>query len=164
LIRNHHSVKYFRSSFVYIDKELFMNKYSRLLPFPLGTLCMAAMIAVFGTITMVLWNVLLPSLFGFPVLSWLQATGLLILCRVLFGGITGGLGSIVGDARRRAGTNLFRGRWDAMSEEQRQHLSEEIKKRHGFDPRGAFDCGRSPWSRGDTGTQENADNKKDEVD
>jgi hypothetical protein len=140
-----------------------MKKYLRLFPFPLGTLCMAAMIAVFGTITMVLWNALLPSLFGFPVLSWLQATGLLALCRVLFGGITGGLGSIAGDARR-GGANLFRGRWDAMSDEQRQHLAEEIKKRHGFDPRGAFDCGRTPWNRGENGTQENADSKKDGAD
>jgi hypothetical protein len=131
-----------------------MKKNVRLFSFPLSGLCIVAMIAVFGTLTMLLWNALLPPLFGLPVLGWLQAAGLLVLCRVLFGGITGGLGSIVGDARRRGGANLLRGRWDAMSDEQRQHLAEEIKKRHGFDPRGAFDCGRNPWSRGDTGTQE----------
>jgi hypothetical protein len=80
----------------------------------------------------------------------------------LFGGITGGLGSIVGDARRRGGANLFRDGWKAMSDEQRQHLAEEIKKRHGFDPRGGFDCGRTPWNRGGNSTQENADSKKDQ--
>jgi hypothetical protein len=135
-----------------------MMKHSRLFYLPMGLLGMAAMIAVFGTVTMLLWNALLPPLFGLPLLSWLQAAGLLVLCRVLFGGISGGLGRIAGDARR-GGANLFRGRWDAMSDEQRQHLAEEIKKRHGFDPRGAFDCGRTPWTREGAYRKEN---KKDE--
>jgi hypothetical protein len=138
-----------------------MKKHSRIFWIPCGLFGIAVMAAVFGTITMWLWNALLPPLFGLPVLSWLQAAGLLVLCRVLFGGITGGLGRIAGDAGRRGGANLFRGRWDAMSDEQRQHLAEEIKKRHGFDPRGAFDCGRNPWSRDGNGPQEHADSKKD---
>jgi hypothetical protein len=141
-----------------------MQRFSRLFFIPLGLLGMLAMAAVFGTITMWIWNALLPPLFGLPVLSWLQAAGLLVLCRVLFGGITGGLRPFGGLGGGREGANLFRGRWNAMSDEQRQHLAEEIKKRHGFDPRGAFDRGFNPWNRGDTGTQENADSKKGESD
>ena len=140
-----------------------MKRNSRLFWAPFGLLGLLAMTAVFGTVTMLLWNALLPPLFGLPPLSWLQAAGLLILCRVLFGGIAGGLGGVMG-GRRREHEGLFRGKWDAMSPEQRQHLAEEIKKRHGFDPRERFNCGRNPWNRGDTGGRENADSKKDEAD
>jgi hypothetical protein len=106
------------------------------------------MAAVFGTITMWLWNALLPPLFGLPVLSWLQAAGLLVLCRVLFGGITGGLR---GDGGRRGGANPLRHGWDTMSDEQRKNLAEEIKKRHGFVPRGGFDDWLNSRKRDDTG-------------
>jgi hypothetical protein len=138
--------------------------YSRRIGYPLAIIGFLAMTAVFGTVTMYLWNALLPSIAGLPIINWYQAVGLLILCRVLFGGVSGGLGTIVGAGRAREGANLFRGRWDAMSDEQRQHLAEEIKKRHGFDPRGAFDCGRTPWNRDGNSTQENADSKKDKSD
>ncbi len=142
-----------------------MQKNSRLFYISLGLLGIGLMAAVFGTITMWLWNALLPPLFGLPALSWLQAAGLLALCRVLFGGITGGLGRIVGGGGRRDGANLFQGRWNALSDEQRRRLAEEIKKRRGFDPRGAFDCGGA-WSDsrkrdGDCG-KEDADSGKGE--
>lgn len=39
-----------------------------------------------GQIVRLLWNVLLPPLFGFPLLTFWQALGLLALCRILFGG------------------------------------------------------------------------------
>jgi hypothetical protein len=82
-----------------------------------------AVAAVFGAVTMFLWNALLPPLFGLPILNWPQAVGLLILCRILFGGIAGGFGM--------AGLHRH-GKWALMSEEQRSRLAEEIKKRHGF--------------------------------
>ena len=47
---------------------------------------------VFGGIVMLLWNWLLPRLFGWPELTLLQAFGLLVLCRLLFGGFGGGGG------------------------------------------------------------------------
>lgn len=37
-----------------------------------------------GWFVMLLWNALLPDLFGFPVISILQAIGLSILCSFLF--------------------------------------------------------------------------------
>lgn len=39
-----------------------------------------------GTIVKLLWNALLPPLFGLPVVTFWQALGLLVLCRILFGG------------------------------------------------------------------------------
>ncbi|GHU21337.1 hypothetical protein FACS1894172_14620 [Spirochaetia bacterium] len=138
-----------------------MKRNLRLFRFPLGGLCLVAIAAIFGTVTMYLWNALLPSIFGLPTISWGQAVGLLVLCRVLFGGIVGGLGHLGGGHER---IGAFQGRWNAMSDEQRQHLAEEIQKRHGFDPRGDFD--RGSWfnsrKQDDADRQENADNKKDE--
>ncbi|GHU42664.1 hypothetical protein FACS1894190_12270 [Spirochaetia bacterium] len=106
------------------------RRFQHPLRFLAGIAWVAVLAAGFGLAVMALWNVLLPEMFGLPVITWLQATGLLVLCRVLFGGITGGFRHFGGK-----GVGYFRARWDAMSEEQRQRFGEEIKKHHGFDPR-----------------------------
>ena len=49
-----------------------------------GTL---AFVALGGEIVRLLWNWLLPPLFGWPELTFWQALGLLVLCRILFGGL-----------------------------------------------------------------------------
>jgi hypothetical protein len=43
-------------------------------------------LAALTSVVMLLWNALIPSLFSGPVLSFWQAAGLLVLCRILFGG------------------------------------------------------------------------------
>jgi hypothetical protein len=127
-----------------------MSKHSR--PFYVfsGIAGFIATAAVFSTLAMLLWNALLPELFGLPVISWLQAVGLFVLCRVLFGGMTSGFrgGTFAMAGRGRNGANLFQGAWNAMSDEQRQNLAEKIKKHHGFDPR--FD-GFKPWTQNPAG-------------
>ena len=40
---------------------------------------------VFGGVTMLLWNWLVPDLFNGPVITFWQALGLLLLCKILFG-------------------------------------------------------------------------------
>jgi hypothetical protein len=52
----------------------------------------AIVVVVFGGIVMMLWNWLLPPLFGWPRITLLQGFGLLVLCRMLFGGFGGGGG------------------------------------------------------------------------
>ena len=52
----------------------------------------ALLILIGGGIVMLLWNWLLPPLFGWPELTLLQAFGLLALCRILFGGFGQGGG------------------------------------------------------------------------
>jgi hypothetical protein len=52
----------------------------------------AIVVAVFGGIVMLLWNWLVPPLFGWPQITLLQGFGLLALCRILFGGFGGGGG------------------------------------------------------------------------
>lgn len=49
-----------------------------------------AFVAVFGAIVMVLWNWLMPELFGLTAISFWQAAGLLTLCKILFGGLGSG--------------------------------------------------------------------------
>lgn len=44
---------------------------------------------LFGFLTMALWNWLIPSLFNGPVISFLEALGLLLLAKILFSGWAG---------------------------------------------------------------------------
>ncbi len=43
-----------------------------------------------GLVVMVLWNWLMPALFGLPVITYWQAVGLFVLCHLLFKGHGGG--------------------------------------------------------------------------
>ena len=68
-------------------------------------------IAAFGALVMGLWNWLMPALFdGVREISFIQALGLILLCKLLFGGFRGR-----GHFRRR-----FHG--EHLSEEERQKL------------------------------------------
>ena len=53
------------------------------------TVFVAAAVLVFGYVVMSLWNWLVPALFSGPVIGWWQAMGLLILSKILFGGMHG---------------------------------------------------------------------------
>src|SRR6185503_19710524 len=55
-------------------------------------LFVAAGVLVFGYVVMSLWNWLVPALFSGPVIGWWQAIGLLVLSKILFGGMRGGRG------------------------------------------------------------------------
>ena len=63
---------------------------------PLAIVAAPILIALFilvgGGVVMLLWNWLLPPLFGWPQITLLQAFGLLVLCRILFGGFGKGGG------------------------------------------------------------------------
>jgi len=49
-------------------------------------------VAVIGFVVMSLWNWLIPALFGWKLISYWQALGLIILSRILFGGFRGAVG------------------------------------------------------------------------
>ena len=55
-------------------------------------LFVAAAVLVFGYVVMSLWNWLVPELFSGPQIGWWQAIGLLVLSKILFGGMRGGRG------------------------------------------------------------------------
>jgi hypothetical protein len=85
--------------------------------------------AVFGVVVMLLWNALMPQIFALPVLNYWQAAGLLILARLLFGG----LGDL-GHGRFKGGNdrlfhhgNKFREKWMNMSADERKEFIEKEK-------------------------------------
>ena len=49
-------------------------------------------VAALGWVVMALWNWLLPELFGIPEIGYLQAMGVLLLSKILFGGFRGHCG------------------------------------------------------------------------
>lgn len=88
-------------------------------------LCIVAFAGVFGGLVMLLWNWLMPALFGLPVLSFWQAAGLLVLCKLLFGGIGGGhRGHHHGRGHCHGERNHLRERWEAMTPEERRRIVE----------------------------------------
>jgi len=87
---------------------------------PLALVGFVAFVALGGEIVKLLWNWLLPPLFGWRTIGFWQALGLLVLCRLLFGGFAmGPRGS----------------RWRSrLSPEERDRFRERFRARWGFGP------------------------------
>ena len=115
----------------------------------MGILAMLVTCAVFAVAVMLLWNALLPQIFAFPQISYLQAVGLLILSRLLFGGI----GEEMHNHNTRRGArrdghpfgsgNKLREKWMDMSEEERKEFMEREKEF--FDFHRGFSHPRDPF-------------------
>ena len=97
-------------------------------------------IALFSWVVMVLWNGLVPPVFHGPAIGYWQAFALLVLCRVLFGGLRGWRGSH-GHWRR----HMWRERWENLTPEERSRLRERFMERCGR--------GRDAPASGDERTQ-----------
>ena len=108
---------------------------------PLAILGLALFIFIGGEAVMLLWNWLLPPLFGFKELTFWQALGILALCRILFGmGFRGGArrvgrGPLSDRVIDRVSERLGE-RWDRMSPEERERLRQRLRERCGMDPLG----------------------------
>ncbi len=87
---------------------------------PLVILGTAVFVFLGGEVVKLLWNAILPPLFGWREVSIWQALGLLVLCRILFGGF-GAHGAGRPSWRRRMAE-----RWDRMTPEERERF------RHGL--------------------------------
>jgi len=95
---------------------------------PLAIVGMVVFIALGGEIVLRLWNWLLPPLFGWRTITFWQALGILLLCRILFGGF-GFHGSGGSAARRRA-----EARCANMPVEDRERFRQRMRERFGFGP------------------------------
>jgi hypothetical protein len=95
---------------------------------PLAILAILLFIALGGEIVQQLWNWLLPPLFGWRQITFWQALGMLVLCRILFGGF-GGHGGHRSKFRRRMAE-----RWEHMTPEERERLRQRMRERCGFGP------------------------------
>lgn len=86
-------------------------------------------VAGLSALVMWLWNATLPDLLGINEISYWQALGLLVLCKILFGGFGGGCH----DKKKHGGPpRRFRKKWRNMDEEEQQKFKEEWKKRCGW--------------------------------
>ena len=72
-------------------------------------------VALAGLVVMALWNVLTPDLFGWKPIGYLQALGILVLSRILFGGFRGHCGP--GHFRERMAARL-----EHMTPEERERF------------------------------------------
>jgi hypothetical protein len=80
---------------------------------------------VFGFVVMSLWNWLMPALFGLHVITFWQALGLLVLCKILFGGFRGRGGPGMHWRRR------MMERWEQMTPEEREKFRQGMGGRCG---------------------------------
>ena len=81
----------------------------------LGLVAIALFTFIGGSVVRLLWNWLLPPLFGFKLITFWQALGILALSRILFGSFHGG-----------------GGRWRRHSPEDTDRFREDIRDRfHG---------------------------------
>ncbi len=82
---------------------------------------------VFTSIVMLLWNAILPVVLHVNTLTFWQAAGMLVLCRILFGGFRFGGGS----PRHRFGgpPAHLKDKWTKMTDEEKTKFREEWKKR-----------------------------------
>jgi hypothetical protein len=87
---------------------------------------MVVFTAIGGTVVMLLWNWLAPTLFGLRLITFWQALGLLALCRILFGGFGLGGGGHRSHSRRR-----MRERWEQMTPEEREKFRQGMRSRGG---------------------------------
>jgi len=95
---------------------------------PLAILGMLLFAFIGGELVKLLWNWLVPPLFGWREVTFWQALGLLALCRILFGGF-GLHGSGRSGVRRRMAE-----RWEHMTPEERERFRQRMRERWGFGP------------------------------
>jgi hypothetical protein len=95
---------------------------------PLAILGMLLFIVIGGEIVLQLWNWLLPQLFGWRPITFWQALGILLLCRILFGGFRLH-GSGRSNFRRR-----MQERCEHMTPEERERFRQRMRERWGFVP------------------------------
>jgi len=96
---------------------------------PLAMVALLLFIALGGEVVRLLWNWLLPPLFGWREITFWQALGTLVLCRILFGGFGGRYGSPRSAIRRR-----MEERWERMTPEERERFRQGMRERCGFGP------------------------------
>jgi hypothetical protein len=106
---------------------------------PAAILGLVVFIFLGGELVRLLWNWLLPPLFGWPELTFWQALAMLALCRILFGSIGLRGGGARSNVRRRMADRMadrIADRWEHMTPEERERFRSRVRERCGFDPAG----------------------------
>jgi len=86
-------------------------------------------VLLFGAIVMGLWNAILPGVLGVKAITFIQALGILLLSKILFGGF-GRRGGWRGGGRYQWKHNMQE-KWANMTPEEREKFKAEWKNRCG---------------------------------
>jgi hypothetical protein len=118
-------------------------------------ICVAAVVTLavlgFGYITMHLWNWVIPGLTGWHTLDWCHAIGLLILCKILFGGFRkGGRCGCGRGGWRHKRHGMWRKRWEEKMANMTPEEREKMKKAWGKCGWGDDDCEVEEKKEGDS--------------
>ena len=103
-----------------------MHRNRKRIFFELPLIIIAALF-LFGYIVMLLWNFIFPPVLHTEKISYWQAVGLLVLCRILFFGFRRSYGNHKPNMWR--GGPPWRQKWMNMNDEERARFREEWKKR-----------------------------------
>jgi hypothetical protein len=101
---------------------------------PAALVGIVAVVFIGGEAVRLLWNWLLPPLFGWRQITFWQAIGMLALCRILFGGF--GHGRSRSNVRRQMADRVadrMADRWEHMTPEERERFRQRMRERLGFD-------------------------------
>lgn len=109
----------------------------RLLLIPFIPIAIAGFMALAGVVVMSLWNALIPVIFHLGVITFWQAVGLFVLCKILFGF---GRGGRMGGGRGPWMRNRMEDRFKNMTPEEKERFKEQVKN---------YRCGN--WGRGESG-------------
>lgn len=93
-------------------------------------LLVAAGITLFTFIVMTLWNAILPAVLHVGAITFWQALGILILCKLLFGGFHGGRGRGWGNKGHQWRQRMSQ-KWESMTPEEREKFKQHLKDRCG---------------------------------
>ena len=85
-------------------------------------------VAVFSFVVMGLWNAILPQVLGVKAISFVQALGILLLSKILFGGFHGKRFGGNGGPMWNQG---MKEKWNAMTPEERDKFKSEWRNRCG---------------------------------
>lgn len=108
-------------------------------------------VAGFSALVLLLWNLLIPGIFGLKTINFWQAAGLFILTKILFSSFRGGgrPGERLLSAFQR--DNSLMERWMNMTEEERKEFINKRREflRSGFFSRKEFFNNTTPTSEND---------------
>ena len=91
-------------------------------------LAIVAGVYIFGSLVMLLWNGILPAVFGFHTITFWQALGILVLSKILFGGFGG-------HHRHGHSGHYHNSKWMHLTPEEREKMKEEWRSRCQTEPK-----------------------------
>jgi len=92
-------------------------------------LMVLGLFVISGVVTL-LWNWIIPSISTLTALTYWQAMGLFVLCRILFGGFRFGFRKHQHAVHNHLSNHApFRNRFMEMTEDERQHFKNQWKQR-----------------------------------